>query len=149
MFIQNHAVQTGGNVDWHVDVDLFARVKLRAEQIEAKLRMKAPFFRKVIMPAMMALCEQRDGIHVAGLQRVLPFIFVKGQSDSRNRRRCMEIQMNLSKTQVMHKTSSMPVNIPSILEWRPAIIQEKKPLYNKIPLLIKTNIIKDFHGKKE
>ena len=102
------AVQASGNVDRHVDVDLLACVKLRTKQIEAKLRMEAAFFREMIMPAMMAFREQRDGIHVAGLQRVLPFILVKGQSDSRNRRRSVEIQMNLSETQVMHKPSSMP-----------------------------------------
>ena len=65
MLVQNHAVQSGGNVDRHVDVDLLACVKLRAKQIEAELRMETAFFREMIMPAMMAFREQRDGMLAA------------------------------------------------------------------------------------
>ena len=84
---------------------------------------------------MMAFREQRDGIHVAGLQRVLPFILVKGQSDSRNRRRCVEIQMNLSETKVMHKTSSMPKMNQTACHF--FIYDEIVKSYNKIHLPIK------------
>lgn len=94
-------VKTRGDVNRCVDVYFLACVKLSAQQVVVKVRMTVPNLGVVVVPAMVALRKQGDGVDMGGLQGRLPLLLVETLANARNLARCVKVQMNLAKTKMM------------------------------------------------
>ena len=77
-------IETGGDVDRHIHIDLLARVELGAQQVELQMGVHFAHLGRVIAPAVMADREAGDGVHVRVPQLPLPFFTVERLADSRN-----------------------------------------------------------------
>jgi len=99
MLGRRNVVDARGEVDRVVDVQFAAGRHLGVEQVEGQARVHPPHGRGMVGPAMMALREDRDGIHVPALELSLELRFVEAGADTGNGGRGVEIQMNLTEAQ--------------------------------------------------
>ena len=101
-----HVVQPGGHVDGHVDVDFLAGVELGAQEVERQVRMALADPGVVVRPAVVADGERGDGVHVPALQCLLPPGLVERLADPGDRFGCVEVQVDLAESEMMHRSSS-------------------------------------------
>lgn len=102
MILRGVVVDAGRQVDRHIDIDLLARIHLRAEKIEFQIRVHHPDAGRMVAHAVVAERKTGDGINMRRLETLLPLLLVEPFSDSGNIGRCVKIQMDLSETQLIH-----------------------------------------------
>ena len=98
-------IDTGGEIDLRLHIDLFIRLVLRAEEVKFEMRVHDADLRRVIREPVVAFGKAGYGIDVACLEGALPFGLIKSLADAWDVRRGMEIEMDLTKAErfVFHR----------------------------------------------
>jgi hypothetical protein len=94
-------VETGGEIDRDLYVDLLAGVHLGAQQIEIEVGVHRADLGGVIGHPVMALREAGDGIDVGVLERLLPVLFVEGGADALDVGRGVKIEVDLAEAEFL------------------------------------------------
>lgn len=100
MFFRDLVVESAGKIDRNIDPDFMTGIHLSTKQIEIEMRVYFPDFGRMIAPSVMTAGKTGDGIDCRLQQGFLPFLPVEGFADIRDLRRCMKIQMDLTKFRV-------------------------------------------------
>jgi hypothetical protein len=102
MLLSHPIIHTGCDVNGHIDVDFFTRIKLRTKQIEREMGVHGAHLRLEITPSMVAGREGGDRIDARIPQRFLVRSLVEFLTNIRDGRRGVEVEMDLAKTEMMH-----------------------------------------------
>lgn len=101
-FLRHFLIESRREIDGCCDADFLACVHLRPQQVERQMRVHDADGRRVIGEPVVALGKKGDRIDMAFHERLLEFFFMKSGSDSIDEGGCMEIQMDLTKAEMMH-----------------------------------------------
>jgi hypothetical protein len=95
----NSVVDACRDIDGHPDVDLVAGIHLCPEQIEVQSGVHFAHLCGVITVSVMTAGKTGDGVHMGGLQSLLPQFFVKTFPDPGNERGGMKVKVDLTEIQ--------------------------------------------------
>ena len=89
--------ESGADVDGGGDADFVAGVHLGAQQLEVEVRVSRGLLGVEVRVAVVPVGEKGDGVHVGGLEGLLPLFFVEGLADAWDQRGGVEVEVDLAK----------------------------------------------------
>ncbi len=101
VLVRGDVVHARGKVDRRRDADLLRGVHLRAQEVEAQVRVHPPDGRRMVGPAVVALREERDRVDVAEAKRLLEARFVELRPDPVDVGRGVEIEVDLAEAEAV------------------------------------------------
>jgi hypothetical protein len=99
LFVGDHIVDTGSDIDGDTDIDLVTGIHLCPEQIEIQSRVHFPHLCGMITVSVMAAGKTGDRIHMGSLKPFLPQFFIEFFPDPGDQRRRMKVKMHLPEIQ--------------------------------------------------